>query len=772
MDIMKQEKDRHILKVLLISLLLLPFAAHMSGKGNNLPEWKDFVVIQANMTSTITNDSGLESSLRNGVDAVFVSGNANLQRAAFEKGMVALSQKTVDAYKKRQTVNSADVIVFARLKSDTYIRYAIEEQCFLEYTDCKMYGTSKWLDKYLDGVLEITSQLVSANKLRIDIRNLADIPLKLKLKSQASISFEGSDSIELQGMAKKVVIANLADMTQPSYLLDMEVTNFQATDKKTAYLYSTPINGMLFTKREGLRCAIIPQPKVVRMNDCARFVIDNETKIQVHGDKAISELHFLTERLENVASLNLEIDSVFGKQCNVIVFKEISESELGSEGYRLQVSEDRIDITASEASGFFYAIQTLLQLLPAEIYSNSPAIERCWDVPAGFIEDAPRFSYRGMHLDVSRHFYPVSFIKKYIDLLAMQKMNYFHWHLTDDQGWRIEIKKYPLLTKKGAWRDSTAINHPSSFIKPVFEKKRYGGYYTQEQICEIVSYASERHVTVVPEIDIPGHMLAALTAYPSLGCTQKGYQVGTEWGIYGDVLCAGNASCYKFLEDVMQEVVQLFPGPYIHIGGDECPKDRWKSCEKCQSWMKSHNIPSEYALQSYVIEYVGKYLKKYGKKIIGWDEILEGGIGKEATIMSWRGVGGGITAAKAGNQVIMTPNTHMYFNHYQANMLFEPLAHGRVASLEWVYSFNPIPAVLSKEDSKHILGVQGNVWSEYLPTYQMVEYMAYPRASAVAEIGWSSSNNRDWKSFLKRLQVQFERWRYYQVNCALHYKLQ
>ena len=276
----------------------------------------------------------------------------------------------------------------------------------------------------------------------------------------------------------------------------------------------------------------------------------------------------------------------------------------------------------------------------------------------------------------------------------------------------------------------------------------------------------------MPEIDIPGHMLAALTAYPSLGCTQKGYQVGTEWGIYGDVLCAGNVSCYKFLEDVMQEVVQLFPGPYIHIGGDECPKDRWKSCEKCQSWMKSHNIPSEYALQSYVIEYVGKYLKKYGKKIIGWDEILEGGIGKEATIMSWRGVGGGITAAKAGNQVIMTPNTHMYFNHYQANMLFDPLAHGRVASLEWVYSFNPIPAVLSKEDSKHILGVQGNVWSEYLPTYQMVEYMAYPRASAVAEIGWSSSNNRDWKSFLKRLQVQFERWRYYQVNCALHYKLQ
>ena len=229
--------------------------------------------------------------------------------------------------------------------------------------------------------------------MRIDIRNLADIPLTLKLKSQASISFEGSDSIELQGMAKKVVIANLADMTQPSYLLDMEVTNFQATDKKTAYLYSTPINGMLFTKREGFRCAIIPQPKVVRMNDCARFVIDNETKIQVHGDKAISELHFLTERLENVASLNLEIDSALGKQCNVIVFKEISESELGNDGYRLQVSEDRIDITASEASGFFYAIQTLLQLLPAEIYSNSPAIERCWDVPAVFIEDAPRFSY-------------------------------------------------------------------------------------------------------------------------------------------------------------------------------------------------------------------------------------------------------------------------------------------------------------------------------------------------------------------------------------------
>lgn len=419
----------------------------------------------------------------------------------------------------------------------------------------------------------------------------------------------------------------------------------------------------------------------------------------------------------------------------------------------------------------FYAIQTLLQLLPPEIYSSTTAIERSWEVPAVFIEDTPRFAYRGMHLDVSRHFYPVSFVKKYIDLLAMQKMNYFHWHLTDDQGWRIEIKRYPFLTEKGAWRDSTAINHPSSFSQPVFEKKRYGGYYTQEQIREVVAYAAEHHVTIVPEIDIPGHMLAALTAYPSLGCIQKGYQVGTQWGIYSDVLCAGNAACYTFLKDVMQEVIELFPGPYIHIGGDECPNERWKSCEKCQSWMRKNHISDEYALQSYVIEYVGKYLKKHHKRLIGWDEILEGGIGREAVIMSWRGVKGGITAAKAGNLVIMAPNTHMYLNHYQSNMLFEPLAHGRVASLEWVYSFNPIPDVLTPEEAKKVLGIQGNVWTEYLPTYQLVEYMAYPRASAVAEIGWSQPENRNWKDYLKRLQIQFERWRYYQVNCALHYKL-
>lgn len=770
---MKQVKDRYFYKIWALYIFLFSFGIHLNAKGRYLPEWKEYVVMQADMSSTITQVETLQSYLEQGIEAVMVKDDAILRKQATEKGMVILSQETLEIYQQRQKVKGADVIIFARLKSDTYIRYALEENCFLERLDCNIYGSSRWLNKYLEGTLEITTQLVAANKLRIDIRNLADIPLILKPIPQTSICLNELEPIELQGSARKVIFASLSDMTLSSYDLNVEVVNLFSTETNMPYVYNIPVKGMLFSKSESgvLNCAIIPQPKTIRSNTHSKFVINEQTCIQVATNKAKTEIHFLTDRLKQAASLTPEIKQFLVPKNNIIVFKELPKNTLGKEGYRLQVTEDSIEIEANEKNGFFYAIQTLLQLLPPEIYLSTTAIERSWEVPAVFIEDTPRFAYRGMHLDVSRHFYPVSFVKKYIDLLAMQKMNYFHWHLTDDQGWRIEIKRYPFLTEKGAWRDSTAINHPSSFSQPVFEKKRYGGYYTQEQIREVVAYAAEHHVTIVPEIDIPGHMLAALTAYPSLGCIQKGYQVGTQWGIYSDVLCAGNAACYTFLKDVMQEVIELFPGPYIHIGGDECPNERWKSCEKCQSWMRKNHISDEYALQSYVIEYVGKYLKKHHKRLIGWDEILEGGIGREAVIMSWRGVKGGITAAKAGNLVIMAPNTHMYLNHYQSNMLFEPLAHGRVASLEWVYSFNPIPDVLTPEEAKKVLGIQGNVWTEYLPTYQLVEYMAYPRASAVAEIGWSQPENRNWKDYLKRLQIQFERWRYYQVNCALHYKL-
>lgn len=770
---MKRAKDKPFYKLYLLCIFLSFLTISLKCQGGYLPEWKEYIVIKADLSSTIHQPAALQSYLQNGIEAIMVEDDASLRRQATEKGMIILSQKTLETYRQRQKVKGAEVIVFARLKSDTYVRYALEEDCFLEHLNHKIYGPSKWLRKYLDGALEINTQLVANNTLRIDIRNLANIPLTLKPMPQSSICINELEPIELQAATKKVIFASLRDITVPSYNVGMEVTNLHSTDSDSTYLYNIPIKGMLFSKadKEEKECAIIPQPLSIHKNSNSAFTINNQTCIQVSTKKAESEIHFLTDRLKQAASLILETKPSYNQDKNTIIFKELTENTLGKEGYRLQITADKIEVEANERNGFFYAIQTLLQLLPAEIYSPVPAIERSWEIPVVCIEDSPRFAYRGMHLDVSRHFYPVSFIKKYIDLLAMQKMNFFHWHLTDDQGWRIEIKKYPLLTEKGAWRDSTAINHPSPFTQPVFEKKKYGGYYTQDQIREVVAYAAERHVTIVPEIDIPGHMLAALTAYPSLGCTQKDYQVGTQWGIYSDVLCAGNPDCYTFLKDVMQEVIELFPGPYIHIGGDECPKNRWKSCEKCQSWMQQKHISDEYALQSYVIEYVGKYLKKYHKQLIGWDEILEGGIGKEAVIMSWRGVKGGISAAKAGNKVIMTPNTHMYLNHYQHNMLFEPLAHGRIASLEWVYSFNPIPKVLTSKEAEQIIGVQGNVWSEYLPTYQMVEYMAYPRASAVAEIGWSKPENINWENYLKRLQTQFERWRYYQVNCALHYKL-
>lgn len=353
--------------------------------------------------------------------------------------------------------------------------------------------------------------------------------------------------------------------------------------------------------------------------------------------------------------------------------------------------------------------------------------------------------------------------------MSMQKMNRFHWHLTEDQGWRIEIKKYPKLTETGSMRKETIINRYSAAIPGIYDGTPYGGFYTQEEIKEIVAYAKERYITIIPEIDLPGHMLAALATYPELGCTGGPYEVGTRWGIYDDVLCAGNENIYSFIEDVLLEVFKLFPGEYVHIGGDECPKTRWKSCPKCQSKIKELKLKDEHELQSYVIRRVEKFLNKNGKKLIGWDEILEGGIAPNAALMSWRGVAGGITAAKSGHPVIMTPNTYVYLDHYQASMDISPLANGRICALEWTYGYNPIPKELTEQEAKHIKGVQANVWTEYIKTPEQVEYMAYPRANAVAEIGWSSPEHKNWEDYLDRLQYQFKRWQFYGLNCATHY---
>lgn len=433
------------------------------------------------------------------------------------------------------------------------------------------------------------------------------------------------------------------------------------------------------------------------------------------------------------------------------------DKDLGREGYSLEIGKESIILEAPEAPGLFYGIQTLLQLLPPEIAAekmlepNTPLL-----LPCLRIKDTPRFPYRGMHLDVGRHFFPKSFIKKYIDILSLHKFNTFHWHLTEDQGWRIEIKKYPKLTQIASTRRETLVGHARSLPR-TFDGQPYGGYYTQEDIKEIVAYASRRYVTIIPEIEMPGHSQAALAAYPELSCTGGPFEVSTQWGIHREVYCAGNDQVFAFLEDVLAEVIDLFPGTYIHIGGDECPKDRWKACEKCQARIKAEGLTDENELQSYFIKRIEKFLLSKGRSLIGWDEILEGGLAPEATVMSWRGMEGGFEAAKQGHDVIMTPVSHCYFDYYQGDPESEPLAIGGYTTLKKVYAFEPIPEELAPEEARHILGTQGNVWTEYIRTPDYAEYMSLPRMSALAEVVWSPRNARDWKDFRQRLGRHFER---------------
>lgn len=417
------------------------------------------------------------------------------------------------------------------------------------------------------------------------------------------------------------------------------------------------------------------------------------------------------------------------------------------EGYMLTVKADRVTLNGQTENGVFYGIQTLRKSIPAETIASSILL------PAGTIQDEPRFSYRGMHLDVCRHFFPIEFVKKYIDLLALHNMNTFHWHLTEDQGWRIEIKKYPKLTEISAWRDRTVIGRNTE----EYDNTRYGGFYTQEQAKEIVKYAQERYITVIPEVDLPGHMLAALAAYPEMGCTGGPYEVCPRWGVFEDVLCIGNEKSMQFLEDVMAEIIDIFPSKYIHIGGDEAPRTRWEKCPKCQARIKAEGLKEdkehskEDRLQSYCMTRIEKFLNSKGRQIIGWDEILEGDVAPNATVMSWRGAAGGIKAAQLGHDVIMTPNDYCYFDYYQSqDTENEPFAIGGFLPLEKVYSLNPT-ASLTEEQAKHILGAQANLWTEYIPTTEQVEYMVLPRMAALAEVQWTQPEKKDYTNFTTRL---------------------
>jgi hexosaminidase len=492
---------------------------------------------------------------------------------------------------------------------------------------------------------------------------------------------------------------------------------------------------------------IIPYPSQVELGS-GSFVFYNKTTIQASENSF--EAKYLKEIIKSKSGLDLSISEVYSSNSIQLLIKLPDTINFNREQYELNVSNSKITITAFSNQGLFYGIQTLLQLIPSDKKNEI-------SIPCLQINDYSKYKWRGMHLDVSRHFFPKEFIKKYIDYLARYKMNVFHWHLTDDQGWRIEIKKYPKLTEIGAWRKGSMIGH---YREQKFDDKPYGGFYTQEEIKEIVAYATERHITVVPEIEMPGHAVAALASYPQYSCTGGPFEVALKWGVLDDVFCPKEET-FEFLENILSEVIALFPSEYIHIGGDECPKTRWKKCANCQSVIKREGLKDEHELQSYFIRRIEKFVNSRGRKIMGWDEILEGGLAPNAAVMSWRGTKGGIEAAKQNHFVVMTPGSHCYFDHYQGEPKNEPLAIGGFTTVEKVYSFNPTPTTLNKNEANYILGAQGNVWTEYMEDANKVEYMIFPRMLALSEVLWGTSNTEKYKDFQDRMIQHFQ---YFEEN--------
>ena len=493
---------------------------------------------------------------------------------------------------------------------------------------------------------------------------------------------------------------------------------------------------------------IIPRPQQVNVSNDAPFTLSAKTVISLgtNSQDMKRNANMLASYIEQATGIRPAV----GKSKNgAAIVLTIDKNIANAEGYKLDADAKQIRIAGASAAGVFYGIQTLRKSLPLVNGKASKV-----SVPAVHIADAPRFAYRGTHLDVSRHFVTVDSVRQFIDMLALHNINRFHWHLTDDQGWRIEIKKYPLLTQIGSKRAQTDIGHNSG----KYDGKPYGGFYTQQQIRDIVKYAADRYITIVPEIDLPGHMQAALAAYPDMGCTGGPYEVWQKWGVSDNVLCAGNDKTLTFIDNVLKEITQLFPSKYIHVGGDECPKTQWQKCPKCQARIKALNLEAkdghsaEERLQSYIITHASNYLKSLGRNTIGWDEILEGGLAEGATVMSWRGESGGIAAAKQHHDVVMTPNSYLYFDYYQSlDKANEPLAIGGYLPLETVYSYEPMPKELTADEARHIIGVQANIWTEYMPTFKQMQYMALPRMAALSEVQWSQPALKDYTSFTNRL---------------------
>lgn len=510
---------------------------------------------------------------------------------------------------------------------------------------------------------------------------------------------------------------------------------------------------------------IIPKPLDVNCKGDASFLLkDGVAVIYPENNRKMQDnAEFLVDYVERQTGVKLT--SHAGMPVDGAICLTLDLSDDNAEAYKLIVNDKRVCISGASEAGVFYGIQTLRKSLPVaqDINVNLSAVE---------IYDKPRFAYRGAMLDVARHFYTVDEVKTFIDMLALHIINRFHWHLTDDQGWRIEIKKYPKLMSVASERKETVVGR---WYSGIYDGKPYGGYYTQDELRDVIDYAAKRHITIIPEVDLPGHMQAALTAYPELGCTGGPYEVRTIWGVSQDVLCVGNDFTLQFVKDVLSEVADIFPSEYIHIGGDECPKVRWEKCPKCQERIKSLGLKSdakhtkEQRLQSYMIQEAAKYLKEKGKRIIGWTEILEGGLVPDATLMSWIGESGGIEAAHQHHDVIMTPNTYLYFDYYQSKKVEdEPLAIGGYLPIEKTYNYEPMPKELTKEEQQYIKGVQANLWTEYIPVFSQVQYMVLPRLGAAAEVQWTDPSKKDYKDFLRRVPHLVAVYDCYGWNCATH----
>ena len=530
-------------------------------------------------------------------------------------------------------------------------------------------------------------------------------------------------------------------------------------------LFFLPLSCLLVTAGAQTKVAIVPEPVSMEMHS-GNFNFAASTSV-IAAENASHEAKMLNVYLEKLYGFTIPVKAKMSKEekGSTIVFSLVKNDER-KDAYRLEVASDKITITSASNEGLFYGMQTLLQLLPE---TKDVSLSTGFSIPELSIKDYPRFQYRGMHLDVGRHFFDVDYVKKYIDYLAYFKYNTFHWHLTEDQGWRIEIKRYPRLTSVGGFRNGTIIGH---YPGTGNDNTHYGGFYTQEQIKDVVKYAQDRFITIIPEIEMPGHASAAIAAYPQLSCfpdkstpisdktpwagSRDGKQVQQTWGVFDDIFVPSEYT-FKFLENVLDEVMQLFPSKYIHIGGDEAPKTYWKESAFCQKLIKEKNLKDEHGLQSYFIQRIEKYLNSKGRKIIGWDEILEGGLAPNATVMSWRGQEGGIAAAQQHHDVIMTPGTYCYFDHAQMKNS-DSLTIGGYLPLDTVYSYHPVPWELKESEAHYILGAQGNVWTEYMANPEKVDYMIFPRMSALSEVLWSPKDSRDITRFRSELPDLYKRY--------------